>query len=50
MTETHIDEPITAQIRFVPGGIVQPVAFAWPLTVRFVHEMVNRDKFKNGHR
>lgn len=30
--------------------LVAPVAFAWPLTVRFVHEMVNRDKFKNGHR
>ena len=30
--------------------LVAPVAFAWPLTVRFVHEMVNRDKFKNGQR
>lgn len=30
--------------------LVAPVAFAWPLTVRFVHEMVSRDKFKIGHR
>lgn len=29
MTETTIDEPITAQVRFAPGGAVQPVAFAW---------------------
>ena len=27
--------------------LVVPVAFAWPLTVRFVHEMVNRDRLKN---
>ncbi len=29
MRETYIDEPVTAQVRFAPGGAVQPVAFTW---------------------
>ncbi|HQA83533.1 MAG TPA: SdpI family protein [Syntrophales bacterium] len=29
--------------------LAAPVAFAWPLTVRFIHEMVSRDKSTSGH-
>ncbi|MER2600417.1 MAG: hypothetical protein ABTQ73_12935 [Caldilineales bacterium] len=34
MNETAINEAITAQVRFAPGGTVQPVAFVWRGRVR----------------
>ena len=36
MTETYIDEAVTAQVRFAPGGPVQPVAFAWRERTRYL--------------
>jgi hypothetical protein len=36
MTETYIDEPITAQVRFAPGGAVQPVAFTLRQRTRYL--------------
>ena len=36
MIETHVDEPITVQVRFAPGGHVQPVAFVWRERTRYL--------------
>ncbi len=36
MAESIIDEPITVQVRFAPGGVVIPVAFAWRQHTRYL--------------
>jgi len=36
MAERFIDEPITVQARFAPGGAVQPVAFVWRQQTRYL--------------
>lgn len=36
MHETIINEPIMAQVRFLPGGHVQPTAFVWQGRTRYL--------------
>ncbi|HNS03805.1 MAG TPA: hypothetical protein PKM78_15645 [Anaerolineae bacterium] len=36
MAESTIDQLITVQVRFSPGGGVQPVAFVWDQRTRYL--------------